>query len=401
TAKSYYIYVGGTAPTTYEYTVTGLVGEEKLTAEPSGTCTPDVLKVGTYPITIAGAAVTTPANYTITYVPGSLNVMYYIDEPRTAVSSGSEIYTGDLQRLAAQNKDFTVTGDNGAALKFNPEALKELAKNGGKITVTISDAGDRLSEAQKKIAGDRPVFDLTVMCGKTVISDFGGGSVQVSLPYTLKDGEDPDLVCVWNLAEDGTLTGVSGRYDPISKTIVFTTAHFSQYVVGKWVNHFADVAESAWYYGSVAKMNALGLMNGTDAKTFSASTKATRSMLLSMLYRMAGSPEAIPASGAWYGRALSWALGSGISDGTNPERDISREELVTILWRYAGSPKTGGNISRFADAASVAGYAKDAMAWAVESGLLIGSEGKLLPKGSAYRAQVAAVLSRYIDTLAK
>ena len=92
-----------------------------------------------------------------------------------------------------------------------------------------------------------------------------------------------------------------------------------------------------------------------------------------------------------------WAKANGVSDGTNPEVNITREQLVTMLYRYAGSPKANGSLDSFSDAASVSSYAVNAMQWAVANGIVNGSNGKLNPQNNATRAQVAAILMRFCE----
>lgn len=99
--------------------------------------------------------------------------------------------------------------------------------------------------------------------------------------------------------------------------------------------------------------------------------------------------------------AKDWATEKGITDGSNPNGEITREQLVTILWRYAGSPAPTGNLDGFSDADSVADYAKLAMAWAVENGIVSGSNGALMPTNPATRGQVAAIVMRYAQSAEK
>ncbi len=198
------------------------------------------------------------------------------------------------------------------------------------------------------------------------------------------------------------MTEIPCTYDPVTKLASFTVTHFSLYVVGvadenPWVNPFADVNESDWFYGAVAFANRNGLFMGTGADTFSPGSPMTRAMLWTVLGRLDG--QTLSGSGV-YEAARSWAMSAGITDGTNPEGNITREQMVTILWRYAGSPKAGGNLDTFSDADSVAGYAADAMAWAVENGIIEGAGGALMPQDNATRAQVAAILQRFITKIA-
>ena len=99
----------------------------------------------------------------------------------------------------------------------------------------------------------------------------------------------------------------------------------------------------------------------------------------------------------WYDKGCAWAVTNGVSDGTNPNADITREQLVTMLYRYAGSPTANGKLDNFSDSASVSSYAADAMQWAVANGIVNGSNGKLNPQNNATRAQVAAILMRFCE----
>lgn len=96
--------------------------------------------------------------------------------------------------------------------------------------------------------------------------------------------------------------------------------------------------------------------------------------------------------------ARNWAISTGITDGTNPSGDVTREQMATILWRYAGSPKTEGDLNNFSDAGRISSYAVDAMIWAVEKDIIHGSNGALMPQDNATRAQVAAILQRFIES---
>ena len=118
-------------------------------------------------------------------------------------------------------------------------------------------------------------------------------------------------------------------------------------------------------------------------------------MLMTVLARYAGTDTT--GGAAWYEKGMNWAKAKGVSDGTNPEVNITREQLVTMLYRYAGSPKANGSLDSFSDAASVSSYAVNAMQWAVVNGIVNGSNGKLNPQNNATRAQVAAILMRFCE----
>ena len=158
---------------------------------------------------------------------------------------------------------------------------------------------------------------------------------------------------------------------------------------------FNDVASSAWYAGAVQYVTDKGLMNGTDDNQFSPNASTTRGMLMTVLARYAG--EDTTGGATWYEKGMNWAKAKGVSDGTNPNANITREQLVTMLYRYAGTPAANGSLSDFSDTASVSSYAVNAMQWAVENGIVNGSNGKLNPQNNATRAEVAAILMRFCE----
>ena len=165
---------------------------------------------------------------------------------------------------------------------------------------------------------------------------------------------------------------------------------------------FRDVATSDWYFDAVQYVLEKGLMNGTSDWTFAPNDATTRGMIVTILARV----EGVNTNGnPWYAAGQKWAMDNGISDGTNMPGVITREQLATILYRYA--KQKGYDVSKsaaltgFSDADKVSGYAAEAMQWAVAEGLLQGSNGRLNPQGSATRAQVATILMRFMQKYEK
>lgn len=165
---------------------------------------------------------------------------------------------------------------------------------------------------------------------------------------------------------------------------------------------FTDVPAGSWYEEAVNYVHEKGLMNGTSSNAFSPNANTTRGMIVTILARV----EGVNTNGTpWYAAGQKWAMDNSISDGTNMPGVITREQLATILYRYA--KQKGYDVSKsaaltgFSDADKVSGYASEAMQWAVAEGLLQGSNGKLNPQGSATRAQVATILMRFMEKFAK
>lgn len=166
---------------------------------------------------------------------------------------------------------------------------------------------------------------------------------------------------------------------------------------------FTDVVSGSWYYDGVKYACDNGLMNGTGANAFNPNADTTRSMIVTILARM----EGVNTSGGatWYTAGRAWAMENGISDGTNMEGKITREQLAAMLYRYAKMKgydvSASASLSGYTDASSVSGWAKEAMQWAVGSGLIQGSGNALTPQANASRAQIATILMRFAQSIAK
>ena len=165
---------------------------------------------------------------------------------------------------------------------------------------------------------------------------------------------------------------------------------------------FVDVSRSDWFYNAVQYALENGLMNGTSASEFSPNAETTRGMIVTILAR----GEGVNTNGTpWYGEGQKWAITNGISDGSNMPGVITREQLATILFRYAKlkgyDTSKAASLAAYPDAASVSAFALEAMQWAVAEGLITGMNGKLNPQGSATRAQAATILMRFLQNIAK
>ena len=217
-------------------------------------------------------------------------------------------------------------------------------------------------------------------------------------PYTeLTD----DLLTALSAAESVSATPVFKDRPIIPVTPVTPSKPSQKPDTGKDLP-FTDVSANNWFYDGVKYAYENGLMNGTSSNAFSPNANTTRGMIVTILARV----EGVNTNGTpWYAAGQKWAMDNGISDGTNMPGVITREQLATILYRYA--KQKGYDVSKsaaltaYSDAGKVSGYAAEAMQWAVAEGLLQGSNGKLNPQGSATRAQVATILMRFMEKIAK
>ena len=299
-------------------------------------------------------------------------------------------------------------------------ALAAVSDKGGDVTVSVDRVDNaKLTKTQKEVLGAQAetalVIDITVLASGEKVSAFNGGSISVAVSCTPKAGEDTSKLVVWFINDDGSIEPKTGFYNAKTGKYEFQTQHLSQYVLVSFP--FKDVSASSWYYGNVAYAYMNGLFFGTSDTTFSPETTMTRGMLVTVLYRMEGSPAVTEsaaftdvAADAYYAKAVAWASANKLVDGYGngsfgPNDAITREQMAAILCRYAsfkGYDVSGAaSLDGFADSASVSGYAQNAMAWAVNADLVQGMGGKLMPQSGATRAQVAAILQRFQQKIVK
>ncbi len=257
--------------------------------------------------------------------------------------------------------------------------------------------------------------------GQDMLASNSEGTLQLTFEGTLNKESAPALVRIYitnesralNLYEDVT------KPDPVPPTPVDPTPvvpfhpTIKPVVVPNSNNPFTDVAENDWFYDAVLTAYDRSLMEGVTATRFAPNEALTRAELLMVLYRMAGAPRAAFQSafsdvseGAWYAEAIIWGHENGIAEGNTdgtfaPNAIVTREQMAAFLYRYhqmQGTDVSARSALSFADANQVSGYAKDAMSWAVASGILHGAKSGnttlLQPKGAATRAQLAAVITR-------
>ena len=244
-----------------------------------------------------------------------------------------------------------------------------------------------------------------------------GGSALVRYAYTLEDGQDPAALVVYFLDENGTLKRIDAVYE--NGCLVFNTTHFSAYVVEYCpMSIFTDCDISAWYHEGVDFVLTNGLFQGVSATTFEPHTVTSRAMIVTVLWRLAGEPDAVGSvsetftdctDGLWYSEAVLWAAQTGIVNGYGdglfgPYDTLSREQMVTILYRYEQTINSGGFTDdwefslNYNDAESISNWAYEAFCWCVMNEIVDGTgDGNLSPKGSAERCQLAVIMQRYCE----
>ena len=233
--------------------------------------------------------------------------------------------------------------------------------------------------------------------GKTLCTATALGSMSsvIFSSADIKEGE------TYTVLVDGTSVGTAtaklGTADSSSSNSTFKPGqggqpnqNGSQATVGS----FKDVPQNSWFASAVQYVTSNSLMNGTSTTAFSPSATMSRGMLMTGLARYAG--ESTEGGTVWYEKGMNWAKNKGISDGSAPNRNITREQLAAMLYRYAGEPDGTADLSAYTDAGSVSAYAEKAVQWCVKNGILTGkTSSTLAPKATATRAECAAMLQRF------
>jgi hypothetical protein len=240
--------------------------------------------------------------------------------------------------------------------------------------------------------------------------------VTISLPYTLKPGQDPKAVCVWHLDDKANLTKLNGVYDKDSGMITFTVNHQSYFVAGYdpvmlWINIFNDVNANAWYYDAVAFANYYGLFSGYGDGVFAPQDSMTRAMFAAVLHKMEGSLATGAASdfgdvapGSWYHDAIIWAAENGIVSGVGdnryaPDRPIIRQEMAAMLLNYATFKgyeiPVNCPMPDYTDYNRIDLWAETAARKLSEAGVLNGDGSEFMPKKTATRAEVAQMFKNF------
>ena len=239
--------------------------------------------------------------------------------------------------------------------------------------------------------------------GTDAIHEFNG-DVTVSVPYEQPENMKGRQVIACYIADDGSITYFNVVYKDGIAT--FTTRHFSTFaIVESYAAAFEDIDISKWYMTSIEYALAHELMAGESDTIFAPDGMVSRAMAVQLLYNLSGQPEtdesatfADVEAGKWYAPAIAWAENKKVAAGYGndqfgPEDLVTREQLATMLWQYAGRPETTGSIDSYEDAADVSGWAKEALCWAVENGIMQGSANHLNPKATASRAEAAALMA--------
>ncbi len=304
------------------------------------------------------------------------------------------------------------------------DMLDNIPDSQGKEAEIAFGYGDKsdLSDSMKAAIGDRPLIQLLLtLNGEQVEWNNPNAPVTVTIPYTPTEEElkNPESIVVWYIDGSGKAVSVpNGHYDSVSGTVTFMTTHFSDYAVAYRPISFTDVAKDAWYKKAVNFIAARQITSGTGNGNYSPMARITRGEFITLLMRAYDiAPDNNPtdnfddAGNTYFSGYLAAAKRLGISQGTgknmfSPGKEITRQEMFTLLYNALkvidrlpsalsnGKPtgNTGKTLGDFTDANEINSWAKEAFTLLVETGTVVGNNGKLTPNGTATRAEMAQIL---------
>ena len=279
------------------------------------------------------------------------------------------------------------------------------------VAVSLA-SGASLNAEQQRALGSQAA--AATLANASVLVDGAAASCPAGSVRAAVAVNAADDLTAWSLADDGSISAVGGAYDAGQQTYAFDVVN-GVTAIARFP--FTDVVAGTWYYGAAAYAYNNGLFAGMTPTTFAPNATMTRAMLVSVLWRLAGEPAPkapntfvdVP-DGAWYTDAVTWAAENGVVSGIggsrfDPSGFVTREQTAEILYNYAHSKgydvSARADLTAFPDAASVSGWAEEALSWANAAGLINGTvrDGQTIldPQGSASRAQVAMILMNYVE----
>ncbi len=322
------------------------------------------------------------------------------------------LFERDLTMLVLDTTLGSISFDQKSIQTLRGAALKDL-----EFMIKQPNRSTLLPDVQRVLDG-RPVIDLTVTAGKSLISNFGGGTVKASIPYTLGGKEDPNGVVIYYIADDGEMKVMpNGFYDQQSGRMTFGVKHLSQYGIGYNQIIFADV--SGWSKDHITYLAARGIVYGTGENKFSPKNSITRAEMVAILARMSG--EEIPAykdslftdvhKDDWYASYIQWGHENGVALGVgnglfNPKSLITREELAVMIYRYAQHANYSFPVvnekKQFADSLKFSNWTTNEISVLQQAGIIHGKEGnKFDPKGNASREEAAKMIAVLVQGMSK
>ena len=251
---------------------------------------------------------------------------------------------------------------------------------------------DAIAELQRipDLSADTYAISIAASEHGKVSANLSNASAGAVITLTATPDEGYELLSISVRDADGKPVALDGMKFTMPESSVMVTAVFGQGALP-----FVDVSVNAWYYETVKAAYEAGLMNGVTDTEFAPNATLTRAMIWTILARASGVET--EGGATWYAKAQEWAVTKGVSDGEYPMGNVTREQLVTMLWRLNGSEVMTGYIGNYIDTGDISEWANQAMLWAVQNGIIEGDENMALaPKADTTRAQAATFFVRYL-----
>ena len=297
-----------------------------------------------------------------------------------AVAKAQSLYRGDYVNFDAVERAL-------AAVEYGLGASHQAEVDAMAKAIT-----DAIAGLQKIPVLNAETYAVNIAASEhgTVSANLSNASAGSVITLTATPDEGYELLSISVRDADGKPVALDGMKFTMPESSVTVTAVFGQGGLP-----FVDVSVNAWYYESVKAAYEAGLMNGVTDTEFAPNAPLTRAMIWTILARASGVET--EGGATWYAKAQEWAVTKGVSDGEDPMGNVTREQLVTMLWRLNGSEVMTGYIGNYIDTGDISEWANQAMLWAVQNGIIEGDENMALaPKADTTRAQAATFFVRYL-----
>jgi len=325
----------------------------------------------------------------------------------------TKLPTTVLKEAVKQKIDEIKISSQMAEIILSKDTLESIAEQskGSNISISVGKVKkETLNEVARTIVGDRPIFDFNISSGDKKVSSFDGNEIELTVPYTLTEGENSEKIVIYYIDDNGNIQTINNcEYDGMTKTIRFKTKHLSYYAVG--YEQFDDIVNH-WAKESINYVYGKNLFNGTTAYEFGPNQSMTRGMFITVIGRLAKADIKDTATGFsdvsqtdYYAPYIKWAVDNKLVSGMGnnifaPNQAITREEMAVILANYMKMLGNEVNIQSFEfnDEEKISIWAKESIKLIQSLGLIQGKgNNNFDPKATSTRAEVAIIIQRLLS----
>ncbi len=342
---------------------------------------------------------------------------------QNALSAEISIPMDAIRLMVNENaKSFTIDTPPGLSLRMDSTSMRQICSIEGQNIKLLVEPADGLSSEARGMVDGRPVYSVKLTVDGKAVTSFGGGILNLTIPYTPRAGEDTAFIKGCYINDEGKIEILDdSRYIAVEKAVEINTTHLSLFGVAyskQFVSKFTDI-KGHWAEDVIISMEKAGIVNGVTETEFKPESPLQRCMMITILGRMAGaSTDGVEGTGftdvpedAYYAPYTAWAKSNGLAQGVGnakfaPTENITREQMAVFCYRYAALQNV--TIPRpdapelFGDDHEIHSWARDAVYALRNTGILNGMDGNLYkPRSGATRAQICAVLQRLIEYIEK